>query len=645
MAGTFGSSQGDHSIFPSKTHDATDVDAVSLAAHSCRMRKGIIWLAVTLLMAGIGLGLLWQQQSNLADAVLARYLPQLRYDSVTLNAAQGRLILRTPHLHLPGIGIDGGEATIDVDPEQLLNGVLVVRKVVVNGMTVALNPAQIVMPTGTASADAVPQPEQVVFQNLTLHIKQDWLPMATPLNLLSGEIHKWGKKGQLLTAKLALNRESTITLRALLDGEQASGSITSDGAPLPELLRQAGINLGTLRPDGSLQGTLQWSMALHTPEQFEISGNITIKDVSAHLLNATQALGTVQVEARWQGTRRLLEISRLSINKAKLFLRQNLHEINGPSITSVANGSIPPIAWRLRHLNMQNVQLNLELQTSVGRMQLPLTLRRAVAEEISSHSLRPQRVSAKLRLYGGKGILQIEGRKLRRLSLQDIALPKLNPLMLETTGLRALDGDLDLDLNGVLRPYLRLVGKARMHHLVLAPRIPIDGVDSSIPFAFGLRALTDDNGITLVPLLFRGTLAQPELETDLVVSKVKENLMNDPLDGGYRHLAIDFRSGSVTPTPTGHKRLNHLSTELRRSSRPAHIELRGCVDGKTHLSDRAGQRLAAARVTFVRKILRRAMNGDGSIRVIYPGLTRASPDILGKKDRVEVTIAPQRAAR
>ncbi|RMH50250.1 MAG: hypothetical protein D6682_07395, partial [Zetaproteobacteria bacterium] len=225
------------------------------------------------------------------------------------------------------------------------------------------------------------------------------------------------------------------------------------------------------------------------------------------------------------------------------------------------------------------------------------------------------------------------------LRLEGIALPRLDRVMIAATGLHAVRGRLDLRLEGRLTPRLRLDGRAVIHHLQLAPHIPVEGVDLSLPLTFGLRAMTDEEGVTRIPLSLRGSLHHPRLETGRILALVKRNLMPDGLEGEARYLAVGFRSGSAVPTPAGEKALAHI-VRLLRDGGAVTLLLRGCV-GKGEPSGEKGRRLAAERVGVVRAALAGRLPRGSRLRVIYPDLVRPSPDIPGKMARVEVGIRPR----
>jgi len=305
-----------------------------------------------------------------------------------------------------------------------------------------------------------------------------------------------------------------------------------------------------------------------------------------------------------------------------------------------AAAPLPGFAWRIARLEGEDTAIDLELATAAGRVRLPIRIKRVELDDLAPGNSLPRRIDAEFTLAdGGRGRLRLRGRRALSLRLEGIALPRLDRLTIAAGGIHALRGLLDLRLEGALTPRLRLDGAAVVHRLQLAPRIPVEGVDLSLPLPFALRALPDKAGETRIPISLRGSMEDPKLRTDRILSLVKRNLMPDALDGDARYYAVGFRSGAAVPTPAGEKMLQHLVRMLRDAGAVT-VTLRGCV-GKGDPSGKAGRRLAAARVRVVRATLEGRVPRGSRLLVRYPDLVRPSPDITGKEERVEVGIRPR----
>ena len=599
------------------------------------MRKCIPWLLIAFLLVTVVVGgLLWKEEDKLVDSLLARSLPQLHYQQVTLDSQHGRLALHGVTIALPGVVVAGGDVEITVDPATIVHGPIAVRKVVVGGLRLALDPARLASPDGAASA-AVGLPDKVVFKDAEVRLTVDGLPHLQPLHL-DGEAHHHGD-GWRFRAMVKLE-QGVVRGDGEIDGEIAHGRLQVADATIPALLAQAGVpSPAGLQPQGGVEGALAWHLPLATPADMDVAGELALHRVGVTLQHQPQQLGDVALKLGWQGKDGLLRLRRVEVRNSAFHWRYSLLKKGGE--LGASGGALPDVHWQLDHFRLVDGAGKLDLATAAGKVQLPLRVATLDAEGMSWRRLRPRKLALRGEVAGGKLDLRLKGDDVR-LRLRGSAIPVLEPLLVSYTGLRAPAGTLGVRLRGEVGSRLKLFGELTMRHLALAPRIPVAGVDGSIPFALGLRALTDDDGVTHIPLAIRGTPAKPDVDIAEIISEVKKNLFNGRLDGGFHHLSIDFMAGRAILTPTGEKQMERLLQMLEQSSR-ARVDLRGCVGEQPAASPLGGgRRLAAARVRMVTKLLQRRLRRKVKTRVIYPALTAPSPDIDGKKDRVEVTIYP-----
>jgi len=600
------------------------------------MNNRIKWFAIgTIVLAVMGGLLLWQGQKRLADHLLTRYLPELQYRALTLDSTQGQLALQGVKIALPGIMVTDGSVEVQVDPATLLHGPIVVEKIILHGLQATVDPTKFSSFSAPSSSSAsssttIGLPRDVLVQGAVITIITHDLPHVQPLHLdgkLSHLDQAWALHSTLQLAQGAIEADGKLTNNAV------KGVLQVKGTTIQALLQQIGIENSSFKPQGQVDGTVRWVSPLSAPDKLQATGKIQLHGGMATAQQHRQKIGDVTVKLAWQGAKRLLQLQQVEVHQSHFIWSHKLSATDGGLDLSTPFS----IHWRLEHFRMVDGKLDLNLLTAAGTAFLPLRLTTLELHNSAWNTKWPQHARFQGTLAKGKMDISLNKHQLL-LDIRRLPLGTLEPLLITSTGLRIPKGDLSLHLRGEVDSKLKLFGGLTLHQLVLAPRIPVSGVDLSIPYKLGLRALTN-NGITYIPLAIRGTITRPDVDIAQIITEVKKNLFNGALDGKLHHFSIDFLAKKRRLTPTGEKTIEQL-IRLLREDQTLKVTMRGCVDTHLGLAPQAAQRLAAARVKVVQAILKRKLHRQVGNHIICPRLTDPSPDIPGKNDRVEVTISP-----
>ncbi|MDX8413224.1 MAG: DUF748 domain-containing protein [Mariprofundales bacterium] len=579
----------------------------------------------------LALLLLWQAQNRLAGMALDRYLPDLQYAGVRLNLLYGQFAVRGVKVQMPGVTMKDGVVVLDFDPTTLLSDAIVLNKVILKQGRITVDPEKIASQADGAAV-GVKLPDKIVVLGAVVTVVHADLPHLQPLHL-KGEADL-RDDGWFFRSKLQLS-QGVLRGEGVMVGSLLQGTLQAESVTFSALLRQLGIADAKRNLQGTINGAVAWKFPLAAPEQMEAEGEVHLDGVAATVLGDRQQADGVAVKLAWQGGSRMVTIEQMKMERVAL--RGSNRLLQGGGVNVDGDNAIH---WQLDQLSVSGGSVDVEIATAAGSVQLPLRLQRLDLQGVTWRGGWPKRSDLQVTLQGGSIALSQRASHVG-LTVHKVPLTTLGPLIVSATALRIPQGELDVSLQGDIAPKLKLFGEATMRHLVLAPRIPVQGVDMSIPYEFGLRALTDEDGVTHIPLMFSGTVAKPDLKTSLIISNVKKNLFNRNLDGGVDNLSIGFlaqrKVNQQRLTPTGVKMMARLIKQLQENH-ALKVSIRGCVSDKAGLHARRVQQLAAARVQMVRTLLKRSLHRDVVEAVIYPTLTKPSPDIDGKKDRVEVSV-------
>ncbi|MDQ6964980.1 MAG: DUF748 domain-containing protein [Mariprofundales bacterium] len=598
---------------------------------SLAMRK--IALALSILL--ITLLLLWQLQGRVAAQALAQQLPALHYRAVNLHILSGQLVIHGVQYRLPGLIVSGGDVTVDFNPFTLLQGTPDLKQVTIDDLHATVTPTQLNMDSSSTVAAV---PPKLLLHHATVDIQHESLPHMRPLNI-DGEAVLLRDGGWRLKSSVTLP-QGAVHGTGQLKGGLLHGSIAIEDSTLHALLQQIGTPESGSELQGRIAAQLTIQLPLSTPEDIDIKGEWHIDEAALQVQGSQQQIGSVRVDMSWQGGERTLTLHHVDLERVAWHWssgRVDRAELLPPP-------KLQGLHWQLERLSIAGGSVDIHIPTAAGTAHLPLQLQRLDLQTISWRNPWPKSLKIQANMGRGRIALSLQGSD-AKLELQSIAVNTFEPIVMSATALPLPRGRLNLQLAGNLTPKLKLFGEATVKHLVLAPRIPVPGVDLAIPVRFGLRALTNDHGVTHIPLMISGTIAKPDFKRGMIMSAIKKNMLNKALDGGFKHYAVGFHAdrklNGQRLTPTGTKTLTKLIYILQHHP-DLRIVMRGCVDSRTSIGKKRAQKLAAARVGVVRRLLHHHLHRDVVDRVIYPALTAPSPDLKGKKDRVEVTIYPRR---
>ncbi|MDQ6951868.1 MAG: DUF748 domain-containing protein [Mariprofundales bacterium] len=613
--------------------------------------KGLIWMLLgSLILIGLIIGMLWWQQDRVMDELLAQFAPDLHYDALHLDIAHGQLTLQRVRWKQPGLSINGGTMTMDIDSAALAQQQLKIIRVLFEHGEISLTPQRLDLATNSAapSFDQIALPQRLELKNIVLTVHAPWAKGITPLHLdLVAKPLPDGWKIQVTTPL----EGGEAQIIATISTKSAHGKLVLRSANLSTLTQNLAKVLASKSPiairGGVVSATLDWHAPFAHPDHFSAHGTIRLDRM--RLIDPwqhhQQTLRRATAKLTWDGAKMRLHITDLALVAPNLTWRSALFlpatkpkhaqkRHHKPANTATSASASP--SWQIDQLQIHQGEIHLTLDTPAGIMQLPSHIHNAALHQISSTQWWPAQTDLTAKVAGGTVTLAMRSHQVK-LQLQQLHFSELEPLMVSMLGLRTPSGTANISLRGSLGKHLKLRLNFLFHGLVISPRIPVPGVDRTIPFPLALRALTDETDTTRFPLAIHGTWNAPKLDASHATSLVKQHPFRSGLDGGIRWLAVDFLAGKNRLTPAGITQLAHLKENLFQHP-VAKLELRGCVAPASTTTDR--RKLAAARAKYLKKVLRQGKTSDLRITVVYPQLTDPSPDIDGKKDRVELAIYP-----
>ncbi|MDX8408749.1 MAG: hypothetical protein R8J84_01710 [Mariprofundales bacterium] len=625
------------------------------------------WLKLTLIgflaLATLLLAVSWWQKDRVAEQLLTQLLPQLKYSELSIDSTQGQLRLRGVAWQQPGLALHGGDLTVKVDRAALIQQRLTIEHVLLRNGQIIVSPEML----DTASpTDTMTLPHQVTLRSTSLTLHAPWANEMAPL-ILNVDAYQqpkgWSLQatlplggGQMRVAAIisSMDRYSAAHNAENISTKDSSetaieGSIRMEGIALPQLLRQLALTSPVPLSNGSVTATLDWTLPLAQPAAARVQGLVHLANVELldPLQHRKQSFPEIDAKVDWNGATEQLTLSQLQLNQPHLRWNQPLLlagkisvRKKEPSTAITEHNRGLALRWKVDALQVNDGKITLALITPVGRMQLPLRIASASVREIRSDRWWPTESHVAASAAGGTIKLDWQKKKLQ-LDIHCLRFRDLEPLALSVIGHRTPLGTMNASLQGTVKKTLDLHGDFTFHHLAISPRIPVIGVHSSVPYALGLRALTDDAATTRFPLAIGGSWQQPVLNPSAAITLAKQHPFRGGLDGDIRWQAVDFLSGKDQLTPTGYKQLAQLRDMLAYTAVTS-LELRGCVDPVVTRSTALRQRLAAARTQRLRSLLKQGQTVGLTVRTVYPKLTDPSPDIDGNRDRVEVAIYPSK---
>ncbi len=621
------------------------------------------WLKLTLVgllaVAALLLTLLWWQQDRVAEQLLTRALPQLKYKDLRIDSTQGQLFLHGVDWQQPGLAVHGGDLTVKVDPSALIQQRLTIEQVLLVDGQIILTPAML---DTAAPAETTILPHQVALRHGTLTLHAPWAEGMAPMTLnvdayqqpngwsLQAALPLGGGQVRVAAVITAMDRYGTphrsVPPDDPIGGAKVHGSIKAKAVALPQLLQQLPLPSPVAFNKGIVSATLDWTLPLAQPAAARVQGHIQLKNVELldPLQHRRQSFPEVDAKVNWNGVTEQLTLSTLLLKQPHLRWNQPLllaeegAKNKKPSVALTKHDGAMDLKWKVDRLRVDDGQVSLALITPVGRMQLPIRISRATAQGLDSGQWRNAHAHIATVVADGTLALDWQRQKLR-LEMDSLQFRALEPLALSVIGHRTLLGTMHASLQGTVKDALDLHGDFTFHNLAISPRIPVSRVNTSIPYALGLRALTDDAGTTRFPLTIGGSWQHPKLDPAAAISLAKQHPFRGGMDGDIRWQTVDFLVSKDQLTPTGYKQLAQLRDMLTDTA-ASRIELRGCVDPVTTLSPVQRQHLAAARSSQLKKLLNTGKTAKVIVKIVYPTLTDPSPDIDGNRDRVEIAIYP-----
>jgi len=310
---------------------------------------------------------------------------------------------------------------------------------------------------------------------------------------------------------------------------------------------------------------------------------------------------------------------------------------------------------RIDAINVSGGVVDVMHRGPAGNTRLRLSGLRLAAHGLSAQHLLPETFSARGRLASGTFTARLQHGFISG-QLTGIDLHRLDQLVLAATGHRVYSGKASAVLAGVIhRRRLEATARFDIANLLVGPRIPVRGADTSIPLRAAVASLTDIDGHTRFPVHIRGPVTAPSISVSratrqaigntairsvgLPVTLLLRTLTDTPR---VIHRAIGFRSADTQYSDNGERTIRELARMLRENP-DMRLEIRGCAYPKKDGQGASAltlRKLAASRAQRVWQALVRRHVSPDRIRIVYPMLWLPSPHLGGLGPRVEVSLLP-----
>ncbi|RMH52499.1 MAG: hypothetical protein D6682_01735, partial [Zetaproteobacteria bacterium] len=361
-------------------------------------------MSVVLLVAALGLGLLWREQERVAAALIARTVPQLHYRRVELDAAAGRLALRGVDWRGAGVELAGSGVTILVDPDTLWGGEVRIRRLVLQGGRVTLEPERFALGSGSETDLALP--ERIDLSGVEFILRHRRL--ARPLTLrLDGSLLRRGALWRMRRWRAGF-AGGTVELSGEVDPSRGAGEAVVHGLDAGRLMRLAGRVRRQEAGTAAVDGRLRWRVAWDAPERADVEGELALREVRLRLGGALQRLERIDVGLAWHGDGRRLRLSRVALRGGRFHWRGRWPVAKRSGRGRMRAVPMPAgLSWRIDRMEAEESRIDLELTTAAGMVRMPVRIPRMEVDALASGGGAPGRVDALLALAEGRGRLRL----------------------------------------------------------------------------------------------------------------------------------------------------------------------------------------------------------------------------------------------
>jgi len=599
------------------------------------------FLFASLATAGVLICLSWLANALTAN-LLQQAVPGVQFRHVKLDPLGKMLHIYDGRYTSSGVSIEVSRLDIGVDLLSVLGGNFNLSALTIERPFISI---AIDKPWTSSQKITLPSLREVRINHGNLLFMREGKPLMKPVQVnLAGKRNTESRRPWQMQGSLNL-AGGMVRVEGSMGAGGATFNLTATGVPVSELLSRQG-HAGVTTLQGKASAELQIKAAFLSP-MLTVAGRVHGKEIVVRLAGQPerQKIGTVYIEGRANLLKDIWKIHSVEVHDSRLHLRHSRQ-------AAQRQGKLPR-QLSIEKLTAYNAAITLLRPSRVGLIKLPLRQVKLQAHHIKGQNLIPKMLSINGLLPGGAFTVRLGNGKITG-RLNGLDMKYLDRLSLTTTSHRIYFGKADAKLTGAIRQrHLDATVNFDIDGLVIGPRIPVHGVDGSIPLRAVAASLTGIDGHTRFPVRVSGDIASPVFSASSAVHQavgsaalrslgLPISILLSALSDDMRvmHKAIGFRNTRVRYSSDGRRTIRQLVRALRQDPE-LRLELRGCAypinDGK-NISKDALRKLATKRARFVRMGLIHQGISPARVKIVYPRLWMPSPAMSGLGPRVEASL-------